>query len=683
MPEEKSINGGELNPAIITQDDEFNKFLMTLPENQRQTPENKYYTYKMWKIAGKPKDFNQAIDMGLYHWNANDKSYHGNSVIYDEESDVYHFLKPKDHSTVQYELDWYNKGITTDDSGNQYELAGGSKAEWEDFRRNYYLDSSGDDYTYRRRPTLGVSDKARNGIMAALENGVKAALENKISSINQSLEESKVNKFGPGGDLLKAGASFIPIVGTVIDGIELIKDPSWENAGYFAGSLASDVLGLTAIKGLAKTTKVLKAAKALAETEKATTVAKYAKLASKAESINKLNTAKKSARAAGSRGRAYYNDLVANRKLLEAKVAADNAEAKFKLASGVNLFYDAVSQGVQTLEPYVEYYNGGEINKFDNGGDTKATLAGKVGFNPFKAFNRNYRGTNIYESDNFGDAFRQARIDGEDMFVWNDTVYSTELKPNEFVEAARNWDTQGDLAKEDFKMSIIRNPQGVLEHYNDTYSKGKYTTANRKINEYDIPFMYSLGTKGMEDLVMNRNENLNIGDAIWEELANSGLSYEQKIAILANSYHETNGWTALKQYGNGPASGIYMMEDPQREVYNKWLSDNNLTDSYANQTKFVVSLFDNEDSSLKTAWDRAGDKQKEIKKYKDSKEAEVKGYRSAYNHMDYTTKQAFKDWNSSDLDATTTAFEGLFERAGVPALENRKRIAHILSKKYK
>jgi hypothetical protein len=326
---------------------------------------------------------------------------------------------------------------------------------------------------------------------------------------------------------------------------------------------------------------------------------------------------------------------------------------------------------------------GGKINRFDGGGDTKATLVGKVRFNPFKAFNRNYRGTNIYESDNFGDAFRQARIDGEDMFVWNDTVYSTELKPNEFVEAAKVWDTQGDLAKEDFRMSIIRNPQGVLEYYNDTYPKGKYTTANRKINEYDIPFMYSLGTKGLEDLVMNRYENLNIGDAIWEELANSDLSYEQKIAVLANSYHETNGWTALKQYGNGPASGIYMMEGPQREVYNKWLSDNSLTDSYANQTKFVVSLFDNKDSSLKTAWDRAGDKHEEIKAYKDSKEAEAKGYRSAYNHMDYTTKQAFKDWNSSDLDATTTAFEGLFERAGVPALENRKRIAHILSKKYK
>lgn len=337
-----------------------------------------------------------------------------------------------------------------------------------------------------------------------------------------------------------------------------------------------------------------------------------------------------------------------------------------------------VSNGITSLNGIKKDYN-----SFSDGGDTKATLVGKVGFNPFKAFNRNYRGTNIYESDNFGDAFRQARIDGEDMFVWNDNVYSTKLKPNEFVEAAKAWDTQGDLAKEDFRMSIIRNPQGVLDYYNSTYPKGKYTTANRRINEYDIPYMYSLGTKGMEDLVMNKYANQAVGDAIWKELENSKLSYEQKIAILANSYHETNGWTALRQYGNGPASGIYMMEKPQREVYKAWLADNNLKDSYANQTRFVVSLFDNKDSSLRTAWDRAGDMQEEIKSYKDSNEAESKGYRAAYNHQDYTTQQAFKDWNSSDLDATTTAFEGLFERAGVPALENRMRIAHILSKKYK
>lgn len=329
--------------------------------------------------------------------------------------------------------------------------------------------------------------------------------------------------------------------------------------------------------------------------------------------------------------------------------------------------------------------NGGKLNLFEDGGskESRATLIGTVPFNPFKSFNRHYRGTNIYEADSFNDAFRQARIDGQEKFVYGDKVYSTELAPNPFVEAAKNWDTEGDLAKEDFRMSIIRHPQGVLEYYNTTYPSSKYTTANKRINSYDIPYMYSLGTKGMEDLVMNRYANHSIGDAIWEELGNSNLSYEQKLAILANSYHETAGWTALKQYGKGPASGIYMMEDDERNNYNNWLNENSLTDSYANQTKYVISLFDNESPFLKTAWDRAGDKQEEIRGYKDANEANKKGYRSAYNHLDYTTKQAFKDWKSNDLDATTKAFEGLFERAGVPTLENRMRIAHILAKKYK
>lgn len=330
----------------------------------------------------------------------------------------------------------------------------------------------------------------------------------------------------------------------------------------------------------------------------------------------------------------------------------------------------------------------GDYNKLDGTEDEQtlsgnAVLVGKVPFNPFKSFNRNYRGTNIYEADDFSKAFRQARIDNQDRFVFNDKVYSTKLAPNMFVEAAKNWDTEGNLAKEDFRMQIIRNPNEVLEYYNKQYPKNRYTSANRRINEYDIPYMYSLGTKGMEDLVMSRSAKYEIGDVVWKELNKTDLSYEQKLAIMANSYHETNGWTALKQYGNGPASGLYMMESEQRKVYKDWLKKNKLSDNYANQTKFVVSLFKGKDSSLKTAWDRAGSKQAEIKGYKDANEAYKKGYRAAYNNQDYTTEQAFEDWESSDLDATTKAFEGLFERAGIPHLDNRKRIAHILSKKYK
>lgn len=357
--------------------------------------------------------------------------------------------------------------------------------------------------------------------------------------------------------------------------------------------------------------------------------------------------------------------------------------SKLSMLQKADLIKLYVDSGITNLNSIRKDYNKLDGTEDEQTLSGEAVLVGKVPFNPFKSFNRNYKGTNIYKADSFSKAFRQARIDEQERFVFNNKVYSTELAPNPIVEAARNWNTEGNLAKEDFKMQIIRNPNEVLEYYNEQYPKGTYNKANKRINEYDIPYMYSLGTSGLEELVISRNTNSKIGDAIWKELNNTDLTYEQKLAVLANSYHETNGWTALKQYDNGPASGIYMMEGPQRKVYKEWLESNKLSDSYANQTKFVISLFKEKDPSLKTAWDRAGNKQEEIRQYKSAEEAYQKGYRAAYNNQDYTTEQAFEDWSSSDLDATTRAFEGLFERAGIPHLDKRKRIAHILSKKYK
>lgn len=291
-----------------------------------------------------------------------------------------------------------------------------------------------------------------------------------------------------------------------------------------------------------------------------------------------------------------------------------------------------------------------------------------------------------YEGD-FKEAFRTARQNGKSYFKWNGELYNSEITPNPMVEAARNWDTKGDPAREDFRMQVIRDPNGVLDYYNKEYSVAKgFKTANREINEYNLEKMYSLGTKGLDDLVIVRNTNHNIGNEIWKELQNSDLSYDQKLAILANSYHETNGWTALKQYNNGPAIGVFMMEPAQRAVYEKWLKSNKLKDSTASQTKFVVNLFTNNDSSLVTPWDRAsGDLQDKVLGFKDETEAEKVGpiTRSVYNHKLYTTDGAKKDWNSGNLDDSVRAFEGLFERAGAPVIERRQRVAHILKKYYK
>lgn len=70
-------------------------------------------------------------------------------------------------------------------------------------------------------------------------------------------------KFGDGGgmstmDKIKLGASFLPVVGTVMDLKELYDHPSWENAGWAALSLGSDLLGASLFKGAAKTANALR-----------------------------------------------------------------------------------------------------------------------------------------------------------------------------------------------------------------------------------------------------------------------------------------------------------------------------------------------------------------------------------------------------------------------------------------
>lgn len=320
---------------------------------------------------------------------------------------------------------------------------------------------------------------------------------------------------------------------------------------------------------------------------------------------------------------------------------------------------DAVRAGVTSLDAIER-----QFNSFKGGG-----LLSKV-------FAPKYDGT-------FKEAFRKARENGDSYFKWDGRRFNTEIVPNPMTEAARQWDTKGSPAREDFRRQVIQTPNEVLEYYNTAYPIGKYTSVNQKINNYDLETMYTLGTKGVEGLVMNRNANSSIGDRIWKSLNKSKLSYNQKLAILANSYHETNGWVSLEQYNNGPASGAYMMESAQQAVYNKWLKKNKLPDSVENQTNFVVSLFENDDESLVTAWDRASTNQEKIKSYKDSDEAYKNGYRAAYNHMGYTTKNAKEDWNSDNLDNSVKAFEGLFERAGIPMVEKRQRIASILQNYYK
>ena len=127
---------------------EYIDFKNSLPDNQKNTPESNYNTYLGWKLYGKPKNFDEAKKLGMYTWDRSDNSYHGNTIAWDEKEGIGYFLKPKHHSTIGYELDWFNKGIITEEGGKQREMTSEERKEWEDFRKRYVLEEDGKFYKY-------------------------------------------------------------------------------------------------------------------------------------------------------------------------------------------------------------------------------------------------------------------------------------------------------------------------------------------------------------------------------------------------------------------------------------------------------------------------------------------------------------------------------------------------------
>lgn len=84
-----------------------------------------------WNMSGKPKTLQDAK---FIFYDDKKNSYDASSVLYDPSKDEYNFLKPKDHSTIQYELDWYNS------------------EDGKEFRKDYKLiNPKGNYYKYVRR----------------------------------------------------------------------------------------------------------------------------------------------------------------------------------------------------------------------------------------------------------------------------------------------------------------------------------------------------------------------------------------------------------------------------------------------------------------------------------------------------------------------------------------------------
>jgi hypothetical protein len=135
--------------VVITPDQEYNLYLNTLPDNQRFTPNDAYDSYLYWKLNGKPRNFREAYDKGMFTWDSSDNSYHANSIAFGDDG-VGYFMKPKTHDTVGFETDWFNKGLVTEEGDAQRPMTPEERAEWLNFRSQYNLIDDPDRPNYYR-----------------------------------------------------------------------------------------------------------------------------------------------------------------------------------------------------------------------------------------------------------------------------------------------------------------------------------------------------------------------------------------------------------------------------------------------------------------------------------------------------------------------------------------------------
>lgn len=140
---------------------EYLEFKASLPDNQRNTSEDDYRTYLYWQLWGKPKNFQYTLEhpdedgQYMYTWDKSDNSYHANSVAW--KDNIGYFMKPKHHPTVKYELDWYNKGLVTEEAGKQRKMTPEEHKVWAEFKSKYILVDDGNFYKYVQKNKEGGS----------------------------------------------------------------------------------------------------------------------------------------------------------------------------------------------------------------------------------------------------------------------------------------------------------------------------------------------------------------------------------------------------------------------------------------------------------------------------------------------------------------------------------------------
>lgn len=136
---------------LLNDDQAYEQFLSSTPDNIRYTDPKEYRMRRYWELYGKPSDFWSAIDKtNMFNWVEKDRAFHSNSVAYNENGEI-EFMKYPNHPTVHMETDWYKLGKVYPEEGEPFLLVpehGKAYEEWQDFKKNYDLDESGEFFKY-------------------------------------------------------------------------------------------------------------------------------------------------------------------------------------------------------------------------------------------------------------------------------------------------------------------------------------------------------------------------------------------------------------------------------------------------------------------------------------------------------------------------------------------------------